>query len=400
MTAKRLTALIAALMVGGCATMPARAPYTLSDLAAGQVMNAEAIRYSTSGSEQEYRLLGEMLDAQRKARGLEPPRTLLALSGGSDKGALSAGLLNAWTKRGDRPTFDIVTGVSTGALVAPFAFLGSDQDNALREIYTGIDNRNIYQKQLVSGLFGGASILNSAPLQALIARYVTPAFLHRIAAEHRNGRRLLVVTTNLDAEHGVIWDMGAIAASSDPGRILLFRQVLLASASIPGAFPPVLIESSAGGRTFSEMHVDGGAVGGFFVLPRAMLSGGSRSRSPGTFYLLYNGRFKPQFAVTKPRTFSILSKALNTVLGQMDRDMAEDIRVFAAERQAQFAMCAIEDDFTEAPAPLFNRHFMNALYAYGERKGMQADGCLSPAVPSQPAEVSLLRRRANKPAQF
>lgn len=377
----RLTSVLAgASLLAGCATMPPRTPYTLSDFNAGQVM-AEPIRYLTNGSEQEYRQLADTLDAQRRAKGLEPPRTLLALSGGSDKGALSAGLLNAWTKRGDRPIFDIVTGVSTGALIAPFAFLGSDQDDELRAIYTGIDDRNIYKKQLVSGLLGGASILDSAPLQSLIARYVTPAFLERIATEHQNGRRLLVVTTNLDAERGVIWDMGAIAASSDPRRLKLFRQVLLASASIPGAFPPVLIKSSVQGRSFSEMHVDGGAVGGFFVLPRAMLSGGARSRSPGAFYLLYNGRFTPQFAVTKPRTFSILSKALNTVLGQMDRDMAEDIRVFAAQRDAQFAMCAIEDDFVAVPAPLFDRKFMNALYAYGERKGMQADGCLSPAVP-------------------
>jgi len=274
-----------------------------------------------------------------------------------------------------------VTGVSTGALIAPFAFLGPDEDGSLRAIYTGIDDRDIFRTQALKGLFGGASLLDSTPLQGLIARYVTPAFLDRVAAEHARGRRLLVVTTNLDADRGVIWDMGAIAASSDRRRVDRFRQVLLASASIPGGFPPVSIEATGNGRRFSELHVDGGAVGGFFILPRAMLAELPRNHNFAAIYLLYNARIARQFEVVKPRTFSIVTRALNTALGEMDRIMVRDMRAFAASHRIHFAMCAIDDDFVYPTSPLFDRKFMNALYAYGEHKGSVEQGCLSPERP-------------------
>jgi predicted acylesterase/phospholipase RssA len=146
-------------------------------------------------------------------------------------------VLNAWSRQGGRPSFDIVTGVSTGSLIAPFAFLGEQEDGELKAIYTGVSRKDIYHQRILSGLFGGPSLMSTRPLQALIARHITLALLDRIAAQHRGGRRLLVMTTNLDAERGVIWDMGAIAASGTSDRLSLFRQVLLASASIPGVFP-------------------------------------------------------------------------------------------------------------------------------------------------------------------
>jgi predicted acylesterase/phospholipase RssA len=172
---------------------------------------------------------------------VRPPRCLCParywLCRGIRQGAYSAGVLNAWSRQGGRPSFDIVTGVSTGSLIAPFAFLGEQEDGELKAIYTGVSRKDIYHQRILSGLFGGPSLMSTRPLQALIARHITPALLDRIAAQHRRGRRLLVMTTNLDAERGVIWDMGAIAASDTSDRLSLFRQVLLASASIPGVFP-------------------------------------------------------------------------------------------------------------------------------------------------------------------
>lgn len=318
---------------------------------------------------------------QRAASGQPPPRTLLAISGGVDKGSFSAGLLNAWTRRGDRPSFDVVTGVSTGALVAPFAFLGADEDDELKLIYTNLGRKDVYRQRILSGLFGGSSLLDTAPLKALIARYVTASFVDRVAAEHAKGRRLLVMTTNLDAQRGVIWDMGAIAGSAPERRVELFRDVLLASASIPGAFPPVLIDVTGSGRRFSEMHVDGGTIGGFFVLPRTtLLLNDDGPSSPRTaIYLLYNGRLAPEFTVVKPRIMSILTRSLLTALTEADRTMVEELRIFARGNRAAFSVCAFESEDSGDTAPLFDTDHMRELYASGEAQGSNASGCLTTA---------------------
>jgi hypothetical protein len=368
---------LAASLLTGCVTARPRTTYTAADLASAQVLSGAPVRFWANGADKDYSRWNQSLKAQRAATGASLPRTLLAISGGADKGALSAGLLNAWTKRGDRPKFDIVTGVSTGALIAPFAFLGPDQDASLKAIYTGVDSRDIFRKQLLKGVLGGPSLLDSSPLQRLIARHVTHEFIQRIAAEHRSGRRLLVSTTNLDADRGVIWDLGAIADSDDPRRLHLFRQVLLASASIPGGFPPVHIEASSNGRFFTELHVDGGVVGGFFILPRAMLANLPNGPEDAAIYLLYNARLARQLELVKPRTFAIMSKALNAALSEMDRIMVRELQAFADAKSIAFSLCAVENDFTHPPKPLFDRKYMNALYTYGERKGAEKGGCLS-----------------------
>ena len=341
------------------------------------VLERSAVRLWAQNDAARHRLWTEAIVAQRQAAGLPPPRTLLAVSGGVDKGAFSAGILNAWTRRGGRPSFDIVTGVSTGALIAPFAFLGAEEDDELKAIYTNLKREDIYRQKILSGLLGGSSLLDTAPLKTLIAQHVTPAFLARIAAEHGKGRRLLVMTTNLDAQRGVIWDMGAIAGSGSPRALVLFRDVLLASASIPGAFPPVLIDVTGNGRRFAEMHVDGGTVGGFFALPRTtlLLNGNSQSRT--AIYLLYNGTLAPEFTVAKPRILSILSRSLAVSLGEADRNILEELRTFARERDASLAICAIAEEPSEKAPPLFDTTHMRALYTLGEEQGSKADGCLA-----------------------
>lgn len=376
----RFLPVIAAVALSACATFPQRTPYTLADLSAATPLPGGVVRYWASDDDEAYRRWGESVLRQRQGRGISAPATLLALSGGSDKGAFGAGLLNAWSRRGDRPVFDIITGVSTGALIAPFAFLGREEDATLMRIYTSISSKDIYRQRVLSGLFGGASVLDSKPLSRLIAHYVTPAFLERIAAQHRAGRRLLVMTTQLDAERGVIWDMGAIAATASPQRLALFRQVLLASSSIPGAFPPVLIDMTGQGRSFAEMHVDGGTVSGFFTLPRAMLlteAAGTTAPPGSAIYVVYNGRLDARFDVTKPRTFSILSRALTTVLGEADRTNVADLRSFAQDHNIGFSVCAIQRATPRDDAPLFDTAHMRELYAMGEREGTSATGCLA-----------------------
>ncbi|MGC5799317.1 patatin-like phospholipase family protein [Sphingomonas sp. NFX23] len=367
--------------LSGCSTLAPRVPYSLSDLQTAHPVGQEIVRFWAKDDDTAYRNWSSTLLGQRQASGSGVPRVLLSVSGGSDKGAYSAGLLNAWTHRGDRPVFDIVTGVSTGALIAPFAFLGSDQDGTLRTIYTNLSRKDVYRTRILSGLFGGASVLDTKPLRALIDRYVTPAFLERIAQEHRHGRRLLVMTANLDAQRGVIWDMGAIAASASPERVVLFQQVLLASASIPGAFPPVLIKSAANGQQIEEMHVDGGTIGSFFVLPKAMLAlGASDDKSAGVIYILYNGRLEPDFSIVRQKTFTIVSRALATVLGQNDRNGIDDLQAIATQTKGKLVVCSIEKRAKHDDAPLFDTSHMRELFALGEQEMEAINSC----IPSNP----------------
>jgi hypothetical protein len=194
------------------------------------------------------------------------PVSYLALSGGSSDGAYAAGLLTGWTMAGTRPQFAVVTGVSTGALAAPFAFLGGSHDVGLREIYTQYSTSDLGTPQVFSALLGGSSIIDSSGLENLLAHYVDAQLLAVIAREHNKGRRLLVATTNVQAERQVIWNLGAIAASGQPDAAALFRRVLLASAAVPGVFPPVLIKVKVNGRDYQEMHADGGTVGQVFFV--------------------------------------------------------------------------------------------------------------------------------------
>ena len=191
---------------------------------------------------------------------VKTPLTFLALSGGGDDGAFGAGLLCGWTVHGDRPRFKMVTGISTGALIAPFAFLGSSHDHVLRHLYTGVTSSDIFRQKSLLTVLWRESVADTAPLARLLELYVDEAMLAEVAAEHKKGRRLIIGTTQLDAQRLVLWDMGAIATSGHPDAIKLFRKVMLASASIPGAFPPQYIKVEAGGGFYDEMHVDGGTT--------------------------------------------------------------------------------------------------------------------------------------------
>ncbi|HQF31840.1 MAG TPA: patatin-like phospholipase family protein, partial [Hyphomicrobiales bacterium] len=185
-----------------------------------------------------------------------------ALSGGGADGAYGAGVLVGWSEAGTRPNFDIVTGVSTGALMASLAFLGPDYDPILTRVYTTTRQRDIFVFRGMRGVFGDG-LLDNAPLRKRVDEIVDERMLAAVAAEHRKGRRLYVATTNLDAGRLVVWDIGAIAASPHPDRLKIYRDILIASAAIPGAFSPVYI--AAGSSTGTQMHVDGGVKAPFLL---------------------------------------------------------------------------------------------------------------------------------------
>ncbi|OEU44358.1 MAG: hypothetical protein BBJ60_06705, partial [Desulfobacterales bacterium S7086C20] len=246
-----------------------------------------------------------------------PPLNFLAISGGGDRGAFGAGLLVGWTESGNRPDFAVVTGISTGALLAPLAFVGPEYDKTLKTIYTNIGPDDIFKKRfLLDALFDDA-LRDSTPLWQLVEKNVNEELLKRVAEKHNKGPTLLVATTNLDARLPVVWNMGEIAASGDPKSLELFRKILLASSSIPGVFPPVMIDVEVDGVSYQEMHVDGGATAQVFLFPSSL---GSTIRDKGlwierkrTAYIIRNARLDPDWASIDRRTLSILGRAVSSL---------------------------------------------------------------------------------------
>jgi hypothetical protein len=300
----------------------------------------------------------------------------LALSGGGANGAFGAGFLNGWTKTGKRPVFKIVTGVSTGALMAPFAFLGPAYDGALWEFYTTTASRDIFQVlSFIPQLLGGESFADSEPLRVLIERHVDAEFLRQIAQAHAAGRRLYVGTVDLDSQRLVVWNMGLIAASGRPDALALFRQVMLASASIPVAFPPVFFEVEAGGLRYDEMHVDGGVAtnvfysGGVFNFPEAR-EGVGRGSARTEIYIIHNGQLLP---VPQSTSRSLRSIALRSFQSASKAGFVGDLfRVYsvALREQAGFNWVTMPNGVELTGDELFDPVRMRALYDLGYDKAL------------------------------
>ena len=252
-----------ASLLSACSFIP-REPFTAGEQAIAEVPGIPNARVWVDGSEAEFRsfLRGTAIGSPN---GPAESFDILALSGGAYDGAFGAGVIGGWTATGTRPKFVFVTGVSAGALIAPLAFLGPNYDAEMREAFS-VDAAQVLGD--LGGIFSllGTVDLRHGMLENLVEKFVNERLMASVAAEHAQGRRLLILTTNLDAQRGVLWDMGAIAAGGPQYR-QLFRDVLVASASIPGLFGPTYIEVHANGHFFREMHVDGGATSQFFVLP-------------------------------------------------------------------------------------------------------------------------------------
>ena len=314
----------------------------------------------------------------------------IAISGGGDNGALTAGIMKGWTERGDRPIFEAVTGVSTGALAAPFVFLGPSHDKDLADIYLNNGSADLYAGRGLFGLLGN-SLESTAPLEALVRRYATDAFLDEIAAQSRLGRRLLVASTDLDAQRPMIWDLTAIAASRRPDRRDLFVQVLLASAAIPGIFPPVQFRVvAADGKSYTELHVDGGVTAEvIFVPPEAQLSelekkifGGVRKR---TLWIIRNGKLGPEYAPSHDRMFALASRGVLTLVKYQ---VLSNLHVLAREMQAgqsAFYYQGIPQAFNTIKQTQFDRAYASALFRCGIEVGRA--GKWATDVPTTPIMV-------------
>ena len=294
---------------------------------------------------------------------------LLAISGGAEDGAFGAGLLVGWSDAGTRPVFDLVTGVSSGALIAPFVFLGREHDGQLRDIFTKYGRRDIFTYN-VHGLIEGSALADDSPLAKLIEKYVDDAFLQEIARARVKGRILLIGTTNLDTQRPVLWDMGRIAMSSDRDALGLFRKILLASATLPGVFPPVRIQVRVGGRSYDELHVDGGVTRQVFIAPSifSFVAHDERPGRPATkprLYVVRNGKIDPEWQSVSENVVSITQRSISTLI--KNQGIGDLYRIYSITKRdgIDFNLASIPPDFSETSEEPFDQKYMVALFDRG-----------------------------------
>jgi predicted acylesterase/phospholipase RssA len=360
--------LIASLPIGmGCTTRHRACASPELSRASGQV---EVGTRSEDPQLLETNLLRSYAERSRTGNALPAsrPLKLLALSGGGMYGAYTTGVLAGWTAAGTRPPFDIVTGVSTGGLIATYAFLGSDYDRTLAELYTSVCSRDIYRRRAIGSALFSDSAASSAPLKKLIDDQVTDALLESVARAHAAGRRLYVGTTNIDTRRFVIWDLGAIAASGRPGARDLYSKILLASASPPGFLPPVPIEVEINGRSFTEMHVDGGATTGVFLRAAAVDcdSAGPMPLAGSDAYVIVAGKLYADPACVHRRAVRIGSSALDSLLYSQTRGELYRIYSLCLLSGMNYHLAALPEDFNISGAAMaFDPDDMKRLYEAG-----------------------------------
>jgi hypothetical protein len=325
-------------------------------------------------------LVREAIDARNRelpasgaAVGQLPAAYFLAISGGSDNGAFGSGLLCRWVDSGTMPAFKLVTGVSTGSMLAPFAYLGRAYRDQLCSLYTSISAADVLRARGLYGILFSDALADTTPLANLIARYVTPQMLTDIAAEYHKGRLLMIGTTSLDVQRPVFWNIGAIAASGRPEALELVRNILRASAAIPGAFPPVMIDVEADGRRYQEMNVDGGAVAQTFLYPpdlglRVNLKARENQRDRHA-YIIRNGRLDPDWADVERKFVSIVGRAISTMIHYSGYN--DVLRIYATTQRdgVDYNLAYIEPDFRFPRKEDFDPAYMRALFDYGYAKG-------------------------------
>jgi hypothetical protein len=357
--------LLTMLMLSACTSIGRRA--------APQFDSALAV---VPGFPADIRVIGEnRADFERRAPGIarqvahaagDGPVNVLALSGGGAGGAFGAGALIGWSRSGSRPEFEIVTGVSAGALIAPLAFLGSDWDPVLATAFSGTRSAGLLRLNWLGALFG-SSVYRGGPLARLVDQFVTDKLLQAVAVEAAKGRLLMVATTDLDRECLVYWNLGLIAEQGGPRARHLFRDVLIASASVPGVFPPVMIHVRQGNRDFEEMHVDGGAMASFFFMPdmESILPDSISMLQGGHLYVLINGQVSTAQGTTREQTFSILKRsALATLQGATRAGVAIAAGV-AQHQQMSIVVTALPDAYPYHGALALDGADMQALFDFG-----------------------------------
>ncbi|NQT16744.1 MAG: patatin-like phospholipase family protein [Planctomycetes bacterium] len=393
-------ALILIVLAGGCAQRRLCAPAELLNPAQYVDVNAAPGTHNPVQRKVFDALTSELRQEARDGPNRAAGRKLnvLALSGGGSNGAFSAGVLNGWTATGTRPSFDTVTGISTGALIATFAFLGPAYDGHVRRMYTEVSSDDIYQRRPKLAVLWSDSAASSAPLKRLVDSQIDRRVFCEVARAHAQGRRLFIGTTNLDTGRLVIWDMGAIASSGRPGAIKLYREIILASASVPGFFPPVPIEVTVNGRKYTELHVDGATTSEVF-LHASMLNLDPDTIRPdepplagSRVYIIIAGKPFPEPRCAKPRAIDIAGNALSALTSAQTRSDLIRIYTLSLLTGMEFRMAAMPQDFpTHGSSLSFDPPEMKRLYEHGYRLACSGKAWRDTPPVVEPAEQSVPR---------
>jgi len=381
------------LTSSGCATL--RHPVPQDMIAIAQIPGMPEIRtvFGVPNPELQKSLLGSIVEDKPGDYPVDSNGDrvypMLCISGGSANGAYGAGLLKGWSDEGSRPKFKVVTGVSTGAITAPFAFLGKDYDDAIMHVYTTMSTKDVMRpKGPLQAIFGD-SFASNKPLARELDKYITDDMLTKIAEEHKRGRRLFVGTTLLDSQRFVVWDMGAIAVR---GERKLFREIILASAAIPMIFPPVYIHVEANGKKYDEMHVDGGTITQVFTVYKILENaeegakamdinlkklGVDPAKIKGNYYIIRNGYVNPGYKVAKDSIASIAERTFDTMINYQAIGDTYRIYVFMNNRGNDYNLAFIPGDFRppskedfdpQAMKALFDRGYQDAIKGYNWKK--------------------------------
>lgn len=386
MTPRHFHGVILALLVGalgyvaGCADKPVLPPIPAALVDSAQVAGFGAIRQwgdalGIIGSNAWHNHDGLSLPSPAGSAG--GPLRVLAISGGGANGSFAAGLLAGWTKAGTRPEFHVVTGVSVGALEAPFAFLGPKYDKVLRELFSRLSSNDLFPQRPRLVAYFSDALASAQPLASLINEVIDEPLMRAIAAEHGKGRRLFVGTTHVYAGRQMVWDIGAIAASGRPEALDLVRRVLLASAAVPILLPPVYFEVVADGKRYQEMHVDGGITREAFVGPPG-LDWSAAAQALGTarqthFYVIRNGRAKAEYMVMEPRALPLGQHAMHQLSQALGLGDLYRIYLRAEREHAIFHAAWIGSDFAAPWDDWYDAPYVHALFDYGYAKAIEGD---------------------------
>ena len=364
---------VVTLVAVGCASAPPRTPLPLEFTNKAEIPGVPRARFWGDEwprwSQEEFARLSDTEIRKRFGKIYDTPHHYLAISGGGAEGAFGAGLLAGWTASGTRPEFTMVTGISTGALTAPFAYLGPAYDDVLKEVYTSVRTEDIARRRSWLSIFNNDAVSDTRPLRALIEKYVAENVIAAIAEEHRGGRRLFIGTVNLDAARSVIWNIGEIAISDYPRRMALIHDILQASSAIPVAFPPVMIPVSVGGETYDEMHVDGGTGSQVFVYPAAVdgriIVDRLKVRGQPKVYVIRNAFLEPDYRGVRRTVFPIASRSISSLIRTQGIGDIFQIHSLCLRDGNDFNLAYIPSDFTEEPTEGFDPVYMKALYQRG-----------------------------------
>ena len=309
----------------------------------------------------------------------------LSMSGGGEHGAFGAGFLKGWSASGSRPVFKVVTGISTGALIAPFALLGSEYDDTLEEVYTQVTADDIFLKKSILGAYWRESLADNQPLRNMVEEYISDEIIDAIAVAHNNGQRLLIGTTNFDAQRAVIWSMGAVANSRHPDAYDLFRNILVASAAIPILFPPTFIEVEAEGEVYDEMHVDGGTMGqmvyfGSTIDWKAALREASGEQEPidnSVLYIIIDGGIDHHYDSVPRRLAPIANRTIKTMIKASALSSLYKMFLHAEVNGYDFKYVSLPKTYEPFDDTPYDPEEMRRMFRIGHKMGMEGDSWLS-----------------------